>query len=118
MDWRDGCLISPRDRVPTFQVATSIEIDVIDILNESDNLVTTLSIGADGASDIIKKQLSDGRYLYICFDQPKGIGISGYFYIGLRVSTSPAGEYELVSEFFRCMPFNCYPPTGIPTPNV
>lgn len=117
MNWKQGCMISPRDRVPTFQVASETQLDVCNILDENDNIITALSIGANATDDIIEKQLNDGRYIYICYDQPKGIGISGFFYIGLRLSSDPADEYRLVSEFFECQAFGCYP-IGLSTPNT
>ncbi len=97
--YKDGLLVSPFNRPPTFQFKVPEFFDgTVERFDSDDNVFGTVTIGTDDTFGIIRKPTGDGEYLYISVDKPTGISSPGVFYLAFRLVTDPIGEYRYYSE--------------------
>lgn len=103
-----GFLKVPFTSFPTFQIKVADDIDTVHIFDKDDNFFTSVNVGSDYTTDqVIKKPTSDSKFIYISRDQGKGVNLQGIYYIGLRVSSDPMGEYRYYSDQFEGLASPC-----------
>ena len=108
--YKDGLLISPADRAPTFQFKVPELFDgtVLYRFDEYDNAFGLYSIGVDDTFTIIRKPTSDGEYLYTMADKTTTMSSPGIFYFAFRLPADPANEYRYYTEQYfgsNCISF-------------
>lgn len=97
--YRDGLLVVPFDRLPTFQFKAPELFDgSVTRFDASDAAFGIVSVGVDSTFNIIRKQTSDGEYLYTASDALTSLSSPGYFYLAFRLPGDPANEYRYFSE--------------------